>query len=260
MYRLNLNFKTRPTFVTICCAFSLGLMIGGFPLTAIAQEYSPPDEVGLPGRREGGGTRGCWNELTAASATPVSSSTDELPTALAPDENFGYTTSAHPTFFFYIPQLYAEKAVAADFILLDEQGNELYSTTFQPSNTTNVIRVTLPADSASALELGKSYQWSFGLACNLDDRSGDRVMDGWIQRIEPDAALQTALANASPTELPSLYAQSGIWYDALASLVALRATPTSQLSDQWSALLNSVGLNHIAEASFAQCCTTAPTE
>ncbi|MBD1870814.1 DUF928 domain-containing protein [Oculatella sp. FACHB-28] len=262
MYRLNLNSKIRPIFVTICCAFSLGLVVGGFPLMAIAQEYNPPD-VGLPGRREGGGTRGCWNELAVANPTQSSSqsSVEELPTALTPAENFGYTTSERPTFFFYIPQLYAEKAVAADFMLLDEQGNEVYSTTFQPSHSANVVSVTLPADSASALEPGKPYQWSFGLTCNLGDRSGDRVMDGWIQRVEPTAALETALANATPAELPALYAQSGIWYDAFASLVALHTTPTSQtFTTQWSTLLNSVGLNHIAEAAFAQCCTTAQSE
>lgn len=261
MYRLNLNSKIRPIFVTLCCTFSLGLVLGGFPLRAIAQEYNPPD-VGLPGRREGGGTRGCWNELATTNSTQTSSqsSVEELPTALTPAENLGYTTSERPTFFFYIPQLYAEKAVAADFMLVDEQGNEVYSTTFQPSHTANVISVTLPADSGSTLESGKPYQWSFGLTCNLDDRSGDRVMDGWIQRIEPTAALETALANAAPAELPGLYAQSGIWYDALTSLVALHATPASQITTQWSNLLNSVGLGHIAEAAFAQCCTTAQTE
>ncbi|NJN90789.1 MAG: DUF928 domain-containing protein [Leptolyngbyaceae cyanobacterium SL_5_14] len=260
MYQLNLNSKARPILVVVCCTFSLGIAIGGFPLRAIAQEYTPPN-LGLPGRREGGGTRGCWNELAAANSTLSQSSIEELPTALTPAENFGYTTLEHPTFFFYIPQLYAEKAVAADFVLLDEQGNEIYSTTFQPRHTANVISVTLPTNSASALELGKSYQWSFGLTCNLDDRSGDRVMDGWIQRIQPSAELQTALTNAAPAQLPTLYAQSGIWYDALASLVALRTTPTTPtFTTQWSTLLNSVGLGHIAESAFAQCCTTAQTE
>ncbi|NJO52498.1 MAG: DUF928 domain-containing protein [Leptolyngbyaceae cyanobacterium RM2_2_4] len=86
-------------------------------------------------------------------------------------------------------------------------------------------------------------------------------MDGWIQRIQPSAELQTALTNAAPAQLPTLYAQSGIWYDALASLVALRTTPTTPtFTTQWSTLLNSVGLGHIAESAFAQCCTTAQTE
>jgi hypothetical protein len=264
MYQLNLNSKNRPIFVTLYFAFSLSLMIGGFPLRAIAQEYSPPD-VGLPGRRDGGGTRGCWNELTSANSTvaqpPLHSSIEELPTALAPAENFGYTTLEHPTFFFYIPQLYAEKAVAADFTLMDEQGNEIYSTAFQPSNTASVISIALPADGASALEPGNLYQWSFGLTCNLSDRSGDRVMDGWIQRTEPTAELAAALTNAAPATLPALYAQSGIWYDALASLVALQAEPSHHTATaQWLALLNSVGLNHIAEAAIGQCCTTAQTE
>ena len=261
MYRLHLNFKSRPIFAVINLCIIASFMVAGFPIAAIAQEYVPPNS-GLPGRREGGGTRGCWNELstTAVSSTAQLSAVEELPTALAPAENFGYTTSEHPTFLFYIPQLYAEKAMAADFTLLDEQGNEIYTTTFQIGHSSDVIRVALPANRVPPLEVGKNYQWSFGLTCNLDDRSGDRVMDGWIQRIEPSTELETALTIASPAELPALYAQSGIWYDALASLVALRTEPTiPTFTAQWSNLLNSVGLNHIAEASLAQCCTITQT-
>jgi hypothetical protein len=214
MYRLDLNSKIRPIFVTICCTFSLGLVVGGFPLRAIAQEYNPPD-VGLPGRREGGGTRGCWNELATTDPTQTSSqsSVEELPTALTPAENLGYTTSERPTFFFYIPQLYAEKAVAADFMLVDEQGNEVYSTTFQPSHTANVISVTLPADSASVLELGKPYQWSFGLTCNLDDRSGDRVMDGW--KLPWQMLLQQSFLPSMPNQASGTTHSQAWWHCAL---------------------------------------------
>ena len=42
-----------------------------------------------------------------------------------------------------------------------------------------------------------------------------------IERVEPPAGLQPKLAKAGRTETPSLYAEAGLWYDAIAAVSAL---------------------------------------
>lgn len=219
----------------IPAAIALGLCVI-IPTVALAQ-YVPPDR-GLPGRREGGGTRGCWRTDTSAEATRL--------TAVVPSQNFAYTLDPFPTFFVYVPEGYARNAAMAEFVLSDRQDNELYRATFQTSNTFGVIRLTLPAGAnLPPLQVGQDYHWSFALVCNPNDRSADIVVDSWIQRIEPSPELQGAIAQANPQEKPAIYARAGIWYNALNSLAELRSASESDRTGdrEWIALLNSVGLD-----------------
>ncbi|GAB4160077.1 MAG: hypothetical protein Fur0046_39310 [Cyanobacteria bacterium J069] len=230
-------------------AIALSITLGGLPMAALAQDYVPPNR-GLPGRREGGGTRGCWTSPT------LTSSQNRL-TALVPAQNLGYTLNEHPTFFVYIPAFYADKAVAAEFILSDDQDNEIYRTRFTTADQSGILRISLPAEANMApLEVGRDYHWSFALVCDLNDPSGNLVVDSWIQRVQPSPALAASLAQASPDELPALYAQSGIWYDALSSLTDPYRQPTDPATTaQWQTLLNAVGLSNIA----AELPTVAPS-
>lgn len=219
-------------------AFSV--IIGGFPLAAIAQDYVPPNR-GLPGRREGGGTRGCWtNSTLAASQLKL--------TALVPAQNFGYTLEAYPTFLIYVPPFFAEKAAGGEFVLNDDQGNEVYRTEFQADNTSGIIRLSLPADAnLLPLEVGKDYRWTFSLVCDLTDPSGNLVVDSWIQRTQPSTELTAELGQTAAQDLPALYARSGIWYDAIAQLTPPEGqSSNSVVLSQWRNLLNSVGLSNIA--------------
>lgn len=219
-------------------AFIVGIVLGGSPLAAIAQSYVPPDR-GLPGRREGGGTRGCWR-------SDVSLAADDRLTAIVPSQNFGYTLAAYPTFFVYVPKFYAQNATAAEFILSDNNDNELYRATFQTSKTSGIISLSLPANAnLPPLEIGKDYHWSFALICDMSDRSADVVVDSWIQRSQPTISLNTTLQGATPEQLPSIYAQAGIWYDSLRSLAVLRQVGGTVPTLQWANLLQSVGLVHL---------------
>jgi hypothetical protein len=231
---------TPPYRVFLQVALIVGTLLSGLPLAAIAQTSNPPIDIGLPGRREGGGTRGCWRSDSTIS------STDRL-TALVPAQNFGYTSTNYPTFFVYVPQFYAENAVAAEFILSDEDDNELYKATFQTARTSGIISLSLPANAnLPPLEVGKNYHWSFALICEMSDRSADVVVDSWIQRIEPSTTLQAELQQTSLEQRPSIYAQQGIWYDAISSLATLRSQTGGPVpASQWVNLLNSVGLVHI---------------
>jgi hypothetical protein len=67
--------------------------------------------------------------------------------------------------------------------------------------------------------------------------------------VEPSPSLSQQLATATPEEQPQIYAQAGIWYEALATLVKLRQDQPQNpaLISQWETLLASVGLEQIAD-------------
>jgi len=219
---------------------ALGLLISAVPMPVLAQTFIPPNR-GMPGRREGGGTRGCWGNTTTNFSTRL--------TALVPAQNFGYTLDEYPSFFIYVPDFFAEKAIAAEFILSTADDEVVYQVIYETTVTDGLVKITLPADANVApLELGQDYNWSFSLICNQDDRSADLVVDSWIQRIEPSANLVAQLEGASSEDRPGLLAEAGIWYSSLDSLVAL-AEPQGRISNVpgWGALLDSVGLSAIAQ-------------
>jgi hypothetical protein len=201
--------------------------------SSIAQEFEPPDR-GLPGRREGGGTRGgCLAQQPAL-------------TALMPNTNIGLTVTEYPSFFWYVPQ---NSAAAGEFVLLDQSNAEVYKTIVPVSQQAGVVSVKLPSDgSVSALEVDQSYRWYFSLICDPLDRSADAFTSGWIKRVEPSSTLTQELATATAEEKPLIYAQADIWYDALAALVQLRHDQPQNpaLVNQWETLLSSVGLEQIA--------------
>lgn len=220
----------------ILTLFALLWMSGFLLVTAwpsAAQEFEPSDP-GLPGRREGGGTRG-----GCASQQPSL-------TALMPSSNFGLTVRAYPAFSWYVPQ---NGATVAEFVLLDAANTEIYKTLVPVTQQAGVISISLPEDgSVPALEVGKSYRWYFSLVCDPLDRSADSFTSGWVQRVEPSPTLTQALATATTEEQPDIYAEAGIWYEAVAMLVKLRQQEpqNSALLTQWQTLLSSVGLEKVA--------------
>lgn len=226
---------------------SVGIWLAGLPVVALAQEYIPPSR-GLPGRREGGGTRGdCLNS-------------QQRLTALMPDTNFGKTTAEYPTFFWYIPNIHPE---AAEFVLLDEEDNELYRTRFRVTGDSGVIRLSLPEEvGMPPLEVGKDYHWYFSLVCDDVDRSGDSYTEGWIQRVEPSELLLAQLDTAAASDRPAIYAAAGIWYDAVTSLADLRrANPQNpSFVRDWRTLLGSVELINVAEQPFVPCCESVSAQ
>lgn len=233
-HSLNRHFNQR---ISLLLALGLISSLVGAVAPAVAQEFEPSDQ-GLPGRREGGGTRGGC--LAPASAQPHSL------TAIIPNTNLGLTVTEYPSFFWYVPQ---NAAAAAEFVLLDQANTEIYKTVLPISQQAGVLSLSLPADgSVPALEVGKSYRWYFSLICDPLDRSADSFTSGWIQRTEPSSTLSQKLTTAAAEEKPVIYADAGIWYEAVASLIELRrAQPQNpKVLTQWQTLLQSVGLEEIA--------------
>jgi len=173
-------------------------------------------------------------------------------TVLIPENKIGRTVSEYPLFFFYLPQTEAE---LAEFVLKNENGNPIYQTTLKTNNSSGVIGVSLPANkNVSPLQVGKNYRWSVALICDAQDRSADVLREGIVRRVELSADIRSQLDQADARQKTFIYAQNGIWQDALSNLAAARrANPNdAKLIDDWESLLDSVKLNQIAKEPIVQ--------
>ena len=173
-------------------------------------------------------------------------------TALVPKNKIGRTVSDCPTFFFYLPQTEAE---LAEFILEDENGKQIYQQDLTISNLSGVIGVSIPADkNVPPLEVGKKYTWKFTVVCDPEDRSSDQLETGIVRRVELTADILRQLDAADPREKTFIYAENGIWQDALSNLAAARrANPNEPVfQTDWERLLDSVTLPEIAKEPIVE--------
>lgn len=212
--------------------------VDGKPITRSGgPRFSQPTEDSLPPSNPSRGTEtrgGC-----------VKKDQKEL-TILLPKSKIGRTVSEYPLFFFYLPET---EAKVAEFVLQDEKGNQIYQRTLKINNSSGIIGVSIPANqNVSPLQIGKNYRWSVGLICDTEDRSKDVFEAGIVRRVELSADIRSELEKADPRQKAVIYAQTGIWQDALGTLVAARrANPNDpDLAADWKILLDSVNLGEIA--------------
>ncbi|MEG4027406.1 MULTISPECIES: DUF928 domain-containing protein [unclassified Microcoleus] len=200
--------------------------------------FTPPD-VTAPDNRQGGTHRGC-KLRDGLFITP-----------LIPESNIGLTITESPTFFVYVSQ----PAAQVEFILLNADESEVVYETTLKNDKAGIVGVSLSEkDKTKNIEVGKRYVWSFALACDPLERSGDYIVKGWMQRIEPQANLKNDLANPDPMAKVIAYAKNGIWYETLATLAEMRrrAPDDSRLTAEWTQLLQSQGLESIATQPLVQ--------
>ena len=199
----------------------------------------PPDRPGLESSA-GGGTRS-GSEGLASGCTQ-----GEIPlTALAPVGSEAETTvSARPDFFLYIP---ATTATAAEFVLIDQMGNDVYTNDLEIPNAPGILQVALPDN--ITLEEGETYTWQMAVICDPNNPSGDEYVEGKIERIPLSDELKTQVeATNEPLKQAELYAQQRIWQDTLMLMAQVRdSNPTA-----WTQLLESVGLEAIASVPVIQ--------
>ena len=200
--------------------------------------FKPPD-VTAPDNRQGGTHRGC-KLRDGLSITP-----------LIPESNIGLTLTESPTFFVYVSQ----PAAQVEFILLNEDESEVVYETTLKNDKAGIVGVSLSEkDQTKNIEVGKRYVWSFALACDPLERSGDYIVKGIVQRIEPQETLKSDLANPDRMAKVIAYAKNGIWYETLATLAEMRrlAPDDSRLTTEWTQLLQSQGLESIAAQPLVQ--------
>ncbi|MGL5080008.1 MAG: DUF928 domain-containing protein [Microcoleaceae cyanobacterium] len=202
--------------------------------------FQPPVR-GVPGRREGGGTRG-----------PLScpSGVNKL-TALIPASTLGRTVLEKPSILYYVPVALNQTLVELE--LANEAEEVIYTTSFKLSNPKpGIVQVNLAdKQNAPALKSDQNYHWYLTIRCDTDspDASSDITVHGWINRVALNSSQISELEQAAPRDRLSLYEEKGLWYDMLSTLAELRSENpgNSELTQKWSELLNSVGLEKITQ-------------
>ena len=211
---------------------------GGMPsiLQAQAVRFITPN-VGRPRRREAAAVRGGSDNFT-----------DEQLVALLPTTEPALTVSAYPTIFVSLPRTSAEKG---EFLLVRGDKDEvLYETPITLPSNSGIVSVSLPNNATlPPLEVGKTYRWYFLVIRKPQDRTEDMVAEGQIERVEPNPNLVAQLKTASPRDRVALYAEAGIWYDAIDSIAQLRRSSPNDtaIAADWAELLKSVGLDTISQ-------------
>jgi len=165
---------------------------------------------------------------------------------LAPDDT-GLTTKEQPSLFWY--QSKPAKARFELTLIEADKTKPVLRVNVERAANAGIQRLRL-ADHGVKLAPGVEYQWVVALVTDSDNRSSDLVASGFIKRIEPSAELKAKIAGASPSSLPAVYAEAGIWHDALGSLSDLiDAQPDNQaLHTERAELLRQVGLKAAAIA------------
>ncbi len=173
------------------------------------------------------------------------------------DAPIDLTFSERPTFWVYVTGMPADAEV--QFTLQDAAGKrELYNTRFTVNGERGLLGVRLP-DTVPALKVGESYIWQMAVRCDRDNRDSDPIIGSWVQRITPEqlkpmagfnpSVIVQQLARASEREKPALYAELGIWQDAVTSLIQLRRNQPNdvELSEDWRNLLTAAQMRELID-------------
>ena len=224
---------------TACLALLLIVLIAGVApgdaqqpsqapkASADAPVYKPPLR-GAPGGRVGGGTRGTGQEPAF------------ILSVLAPNHT-GLTISEQPSLFWFISNT---SSYPVELTLVDPgKTDPLIELKLTPPVKAGVHRVSLKEHNVKLVP-GVSYQWYVAVVPDTNRRSKDILAGGSIERVASPADLSAKLSSASKSQVPSLYAEAGLWYDALAAIGDLieQAPQDTALVNQRSALLRQVGL------------------
>lgn len=236
------------------------------PDAATRAQNPPPPPVpdkGAPGQREGAASRGhCVrvnNRLTALVPLVPKTSADSqsaTPRMMNSGVVLGLTASERPNFWFYVPYSLTP-GHPVEFMLQDETGKDIYQTKLSGSATApGVMDFNLPT-TAPALEVGKRYHWFFTVYCNEEQPV---LVEGWVERVALNPSLETRLAQATPQEKIALYWQAGIWHEAVTTLAQLRRQrpDDASLKAEWTSLLQSIGLEAIAQEPITAILTPKP--
>ncbi|HEX6413343.1 MAG TPA: DUF928 domain-containing protein [Burkholderiales bacterium] len=194
--------------------------------------YKPPLR-GAPLTRVGGGTRSFGSALAV--------------NVLAPSDT-GYTLQEKPTIYWFASQP-IDKPVEITITStesLQDAAKPLFEITLQPPLAKGIHAFRL-TDHGVALKPGVEYQWFVAVVHNAAQRSNDVLAGGTIKRVT-DSPVQAQLKQASPAQLPAIYAEAGIWYDAIDQLSRQISANQSdrQLRERRAALLDQVGLREAA--------------
>ena len=188
--------------------------------------YKPP-LLGAPPDRVDGSTRGAGGEAAILQA-------------LAPD-HVGLTTHVQPTLYWYARTPMVVRFVIA---LVDEDGIDPLLEVEAGSKKVAGIQQLNLGDHNISLQSEVAYHWSVTQVVDEGGRSAGVIASGLIERTEPGEGLTSRIENNQGTNLVTVYANEGIWYDALEAISSMiDKSPEDQgLVAIRTSLLDQVGL------------------
>ena len=197
-------------------------------------EYVPPATDARPQRLISGGSRGCKDSVNASL------------TLLVPPSHLPTTSSSHPTFFLHLENIPTRPLL----FTVVEPG--IVEPVFEQKLTlkqSGLVPIKLP-ESSRGLEAGKEYYWTVSIPCNQKRPSQNAYARAAIKRISlPARIAEKLISNPDNLEKARIYAQSGIWYDALATSYQAysQAPPQSPINAYFWQLLAQIGLKDLRE-------------
>jgi Domain of Unknown Function (DUF928) len=194
-------------------------------------------------------------------------------TAIVPDTQAGetidrnflpvdYSSRDYPTLWIHVPT--TAPGTSAYLTLQQAIGEktrkQIYSTPLILSGRSGFIGIKMPR-SLPAMQVGQRYLWQLRLPCGDPSRPETHpIIGGWIERVDLQQWIQNSdrpsqdrikqLAIAPAAEKPAIYAELGIWQDALTGLAELKLKhPTDrQIAQDWQDLLSQTGMASLAQA------------
>lgn len=204
------------------CVLSLAMVV----TPAVLASYTPGDQKPVPPdrRSDGGTTRGC-----SGGGMPL--------TVLASGNYVGQTISQHPTFAWFVPGDSASKLMEFTIYEWVSGGKPKEVRKISLPSSPGIMKLSPFSDSELGLQPGKEYLWQVVIHCDPDNPSGDLVSEANIEVVGMPAAVQSKLNKAaSSVEKANIYAEAGLWYNALDE--ALKLAQASKLGEVGSTLLN----------------------
>jgi hypothetical protein len=212
----------------VYCSAAIFILATSLPLLAADAKvpvYKLPTR-GAPGGRVGGGTRGDKNVFVLS--------------VLAPDHS-ALTTSEQPSLYWFISN---STSLPIELTVIDSKGIKPILETRLPAPVKEGIQQVRLADHKIHLKQGEAYRWFVAVVPDADRRSKDILAGGAIERVDVPEGLKAKLSQSANNDIPFIYAEAGLWYDALQSISDLidTAPQNSELRKQRTALLTQVGL------------------
>lgn len=205
--------------------------------------YIPPRKgAPAPGSRRGGGTRGMNKSVPVISV-------------LAPD-HVGWTLQPQPVLFWFAS---TEQSQAYEFVLIADNAEEPVVETRLPQPARPGIQQIKLSDYNVTLSPGERYHWSVALVLDSDEPSGNIVAKGIIERVNQDMLEPPIPSAISKADVPRCFAESGVWYDAVAAISHL--IQSNPLESEWlqqrTLLLEQGGLGEVTARVMAMQASSA---
>ena len=192
--------------------------------------YKPPAGGGNIPTRVSGGARGGGVDTSLLALVP---------------EHAALTTHAQPSLFWF--QSKPAKAKLELALVEPKKAKPVLALTSGSANQVGIHRIKL-ANHKVELQPDVLYQWTVAIVPDTENRSKDVIAQGVIKRVSAPSGLDEKVENASDSEKAAIYAEAGIWYDALEAISnAIDAHPEdASLREERASLLKQVGLPQAA--------------